>query len=257
MSCRGFYWQWLCKAFPWPWSIVQVLSFIAASVFGALAWKYPQWGGTLSILVWALPLGVFTATTLVGFILAPYYINKDTGKDKIKLAKELEDVIAKLPFIVTDLQKDSAGTEFYLEVKNTGGEATFDAEIRVLEGDLHLRRDQRLSAYWERGGKESLLGKNQTDRIRVGAVVSESMGGLGMGFNNLLYFYDRQNLGLANIVSDCTYLVLHGVTPPDALVNAKPKWNIQFIISSHPSMKDGVVSRSFEFELGRFEEKVN
>ena len=68
-----------------------------------------------------------------------------------------------LPSIVTNLKKENNGTEFYLEVENTGGEAKFQAEIGVLAGDSRL--DGRLSAYWERGGVDTILSKGQTDRI--------------------------------------------------------------------------------------------
>ena len=153
-----------------------------------------------------------------------------------------------LPSIVTNLKKENNGTEFYLEVENTGGEAKFQAEIGVLAGDSRL--DGRLSAYWERGGVDTILSKGQTDRIKIGSVVTSSVGSAAT-LKNRLYFYDKQKSALTHVDSERTYLVMPGLTAQDTI---KPKWIIQFGISSHPPMREGAVSKSFEFELSRFEE---
>lgn len=83
MVKKEFYKLWAAKTFTKPLLFVDLLAGLLAVIFGAVVYFYPAWGGTMNVLLWAIPLGVAGVAILVGFIRAPYHIYKDQA-DKVR-----------------------------------------------------------------------------------------------------------------------------------------------------------------------------
>ena len=88
---RQFYKSWMAKTFIRPLLIIDLLAGIIAIVGGAITYFCPEWGGTMSFLAWSIPVAVGVASVIIGFLLAPYWIYKDSKTDNDKLKARLED----------------------------------------------------------------------------------------------------------------------------------------------------------------------
>lgn len=90
MVWRRFYWRLLCKAFIKP-----LLWFdMAAALLGiplSLIWLcIPSWRNTLSPIAWAVPVAVFVACLVVGFVLSPYLLSKDEASEHARQSRLIE-----------------------------------------------------------------------------------------------------------------------------------------------------------------------
>lgn len=91
MSRRQFYWQWIRRAFTRPLLWVDLFAGFLAIVGGAVAYFWPQLAGTMTILLWLIPLSVFVILALAGFLFAPYDMQKNIEEELNKLRQHLED----------------------------------------------------------------------------------------------------------------------------------------------------------------------
>jgi len=77
MNLRQFCYLWFKKAFNKPLLWYQVVSALVSGISGVISYFNPQWNDTANLLMWAVPLFVFVATFVFGFIKAPYIIYKE------------------------------------------------------------------------------------------------------------------------------------------------------------------------------------
>jgi hypothetical protein len=93
MRKREYYRTWLQRAFSKPLGYAAAISLVV-TIFGGLASSlYPDELGTvMSYLLWALPLVVFLGTSVVGFLLAPFYMHSDVVRERYMANKELSDI---------------------------------------------------------------------------------------------------------------------------------------------------------------------
>ncbi len=77
MGWRQFYSKWLQKTFSKPFLIAEIVAFILSIIGGFISWRWPEWAGAMSFLLWTIPVGVLIVAVLVGFFLAPYWIYKE------------------------------------------------------------------------------------------------------------------------------------------------------------------------------------
>lgn len=156
MGKRHFYRMWLAKTFIKPLLFVDLLAGLLAIIFGAIIYYHPEWGGTMNFLLWSIPLGIFAATIVVGFLLAPYYIYKGVEKKHEDIQSELGQLKNAMPAIRTELKVTDQ--KFYTIVYNTGGKgADFSANARVVEGSP---RKEPYVMHWEgKGGTCHINGK--------------------------------------------------------------------------------------------------
>jgi hypothetical protein len=89
---REFYWECIKVAFKNWLGITSAVFFV---FFGALAFFRPQWGETVNIITWAIPLAVFIAT----LSWAPFSVFDKCAKSKEKLQKELDDIKDRQPYM--------------------------------------------------------------------------------------------------------------------------------------------------------------
>lgn len=92
MGKKRFYQLWLAKTFVKPLLIVDLLAGLLAIIFGAIIYYHPTWGGTMNVLLWAIPLSVFVVAIVVGFLCAPYYTYKELERKRDGIQSELNQI---------------------------------------------------------------------------------------------------------------------------------------------------------------------
>jgi len=141
---KSFYREWFKRAFTKPLLYVDLLAGFLAIVFAAISYFCPLGSSLMNLLAWAIPLGVFAASLVVGAVLAPYLIHKDEREKSDRLKAELDDVRSTQPCIsVRHVVHYNCAK---LEIKNMGIEADFTATARVVEG---IVRPELYSMCWE------------------------------------------------------------------------------------------------------------
>ncbi|MFQ5880493.1 MAG: hypothetical protein ACE5IZ_10025 [Dehalococcoidia bacterium] len=109
MSKRQFYWEWLGRTFIRPLLYIDLLVGILAIVGGAVVFVWPQVAGTVTFLLWAVPAAVFGAFVLVGFLLAPYYMQKKIEQERDGLQAQLDSAPEGLQIATGSWGRVSAG----------------------------------------------------------------------------------------------------------------------------------------------------
>jgi hypothetical protein len=129
MSRRQFYWQWIRRAFTRPLLWADLLAVFLAIVGGAVAYFWPQLAGTMTILLWLIPLSVFVILALAGLLLAPYYMQRETKQECDKLREQLGSAQRKKEIASTLLG-------FHTDIHQLMGRPiTSDEELAQLEQD--------------------------------------------------------------------------------------------------------------------------
>jgi hypothetical protein len=77
MDRRVFYWRCLKRACRGGYGWASGASLLATVVCGFLASQHHEWGDSLTLWLWAVPLAVFLATAIVAWNLAPHAMYRE------------------------------------------------------------------------------------------------------------------------------------------------------------------------------------
>lgn len=91
MCLIRFYLACIARASRSAWGTTGRIALLLALAGGALAYFVPQISGLMSILVWAIPLGVLLVVFLIGLAYAPYSIYKEEKNAREILQRQLDD----------------------------------------------------------------------------------------------------------------------------------------------------------------------
>ncbi|SRR6266404_6783096 len=96
MAWQKFYWRWISLPFVAAWKVqshtAAALRFLLPLVFVPLGrWYFPTWGEQMTSLAWQIPLVVLSGGYLVGFFLAPYWMDQEREKVEISLRAQLAE----------------------------------------------------------------------------------------------------------------------------------------------------------------------
>jgi hypothetical protein len=123
MTRTKFYRNCLKRAWNSGYWWASLAALLALFVGGALAYEHPEWGNTVTALMWAVPLAVFIATAIVAWTLAPYAMYRE-------LEQSSDDVIKELRESAADLQSK-------LDKKPTPEPPWHYADFAEIKGFLH------------------------------------------------------------------------------------------------------------------------
>lgn len=165
------------------------------------------------------------------------------------LRRRIAELEETKPSISVVPEKDDV--DFYLAVRNTGEYAEFEAQVEVSEGQKFVvGLPQRYSACWGNTWQpKTKLKKGQIDSLRIaGLELSDKGKSMALRFycSTVIYPYnvDGRSQGTQCAVGsvNSTSWELGSVLIP------KPCFALRITITSNPSMKEGVFSRTYQLD---------
>jgi hypothetical protein len=226
-------------------------------------------GGTIFSALWTVVFNALTLAgigtflgyeidwrwfTLAGFIAFLVFVGWWIGG----LYRQLHALKANKPSI--KVRPRNEFDNYYLEVKNIGNTATFQAEIEIIEGKeqyISYSFTKQYKACWETTrGRESQIIQDHTDLVRIAHFVSFPPDYQSQRLN--LYFYDPTSIE-ESYVYCMAYLVGAKIVSENGTERplTKPELVLQITINSEPSLKEGSFIKKYKLCLSGLEELPN
>lgn len=226
-------------------------------------------GGTILSALWTLVFNALTLAgvgtflgyeidwrwfTLGGFIAFIVF----AGWWIVGLYHRIHELSANKPSI--KVRPRNEFDNYYLEVKNIGNTATFQAEIEIVEGKEHLipySFEKQYKACWETTrGREAQILKDHTDLVRMAHFMSSPPYYQSQHLN--LYYYDPTS-GQENHIDSSSYLVGAKLVSENGKEKplTRPELVLRVTISSEPSLKEGSFVNKYKLGLSGLEEILN
>ncbi len=141
--------------------------------------------------------------------------------------------------------------DFYLTVQNTGEYAEFEAQVEVLEGQKFMvGLPQRYSVCWEMTKQlETQLKRGQVDSLRIAGLERSDEGkSMALRFycSTVIYPYDVD--GGSQGIQRAVGSVNSASWELGSVLISKPCFTLRITITSNPSMKEGVFSRTYQLD---------
>lgn len=241
--------EWLGRTLLWIVAVAGAVLDIAG-VVGVLLWAIhasppPPW--------WAIAL---TVVGTLGISASGWLAARQFARERDAARNELQRLNETGPSIEIGIKHENAGNDHYIEVRNTGKAAKFQAEIVILLGSTPLAHGKKYLGYWDFAKSyESEIINQRTDRIKIGSRQSELRPTVSMW--NRLFYYDVSTRGLQHLDSE-SYVCGATFDGPngDSTPMSMPSWTIQVLISSNPEMRESPIVKTYHFSLSTFVEAL-
>jgi hypothetical protein len=97
-KASSFYWTWFKAVFHYkdgwhrPWAISAGIATALSIVIPAVAHRWPELGKKMGDLAWEIPVFILAGMSSMRIALAPYWIYRDSQKEKLSLRESIDNV---------------------------------------------------------------------------------------------------------------------------------------------------------------------
>lgn len=138
-------------------------------------------------------------------------------------------------------------TDFYLEVKNNGNLANFEAQIEILKDATGYYKGKLYLRWWEFGqGSNSAFGN--VDKIKIARLETMipprgTQAVVNFFMKLQLYYMSKSDVGRPNLWDSTSWTI----TENDAIL--KPEYVLKVIITSNPPLREGKFIREYRLNF--------